>query len=366
MQPLCFSIMPFEDDFDEVNEIIRQAAEANGMTYLRSDMRRKSGSVKAQILRDIDQARVIVVDITGHNPNVFYELGIAHQAKPAEHVILITRSKEGAPYDVMDLRHFVYKRDQQGRQNLQETLTDAICEALKAHPTREYWNVIRGRTERTATIVRDLKRLLGILQDDGTDNYDSLADLSGVTIRCAAGLTSLAISDHEPSDRSEGSNYDSLLRQERDLLRQALAQGARFKVLLNPPRRFAKKMFPDRLRARYRRLIKLLRGESDFEDKENIHLDQKIMARCNFAMNPVPIPNLFMIDHPQHLITYEGIKRGGTRGFERTHFETDPEVVHQMIKEFDEHFDDCALQHAGESLVETLQVFLDQAESDIK
>ena len=60
---------------------------------------------------------------------------------------------------------------------------------------------------------------------------------------------------------------------------------------------------------------------------------------------------------------YEGIKRDGTKGFARTHCETEHESIANMIKEFDDHLDDCVQSHASiEELADDLQAFLDQAE----
>jgi hypothetical protein len=77
----CFSIMPFGDDFRHIDRIIRHAAERCRLQYIRGDLTDQPGSVLPQILHEIRRAAVVVADITGHNPNVFYELGIAHQVK---------------------------------------------------------------------------------------------------------------------------------------------------------------------------------------------------------------------------------------------------------------------------------------------
>jgi hypothetical protein len=86
--------------------------------------------------------------------------------------------------------------------------------------------------------------------------------LTGTTIRIAAGLNSLAISDHEPAEPKLGSEYCEWLLAERNALREALVKGAKLKAVLNPPRRFAQGLLPERLRVRYARLIGVLEGRS--------------------------------------------------------------------------------------------------------
>src|SRR5213594_962372 len=112
----CFSIMPFGDGFKNIDKIIRAAAKKCGLEYIRGDLSDKPGSVLPQILHEIERAAVVVADITGHNPNVFYELGIAHQIKGPERVVLITQTVDGKKaYDVHQFRQLVYAHNEPGR-----------------------------------------------------------------------------------------------------------------------------------------------------------------------------------------------------------------------------------------------------------
>lgn len=65
--------MPLGDDFKDIEEIFREAARKCKLQYIRGDLTDKPGSVIPQILHEIKRAAVVVADITGHNPNVFYE-----------------------------------------------------------------------------------------------------------------------------------------------------------------------------------------------------------------------------------------------------------------------------------------------------
>jgi hypothetical protein len=44
----------------------------------RSDRDPTPGQVTAQIIRSLTAARLVIADLTGRNPNVYYELGVAH------------------------------------------------------------------------------------------------------------------------------------------------------------------------------------------------------------------------------------------------------------------------------------------------
>ncbi len=267
-------------------------------------------------------------DITGHNPNVFYELGIAHQIKGPERVVIITQAVEQSPYDVHEFRQLTYKHSEAGRAALREKLPESLRAAAETRADQEVWSVVRGRLTRTRLLVRDLQRLVDNVGPDG---------LRDVTIRIVAGLSSLAISDHEPNDPGVDAEYVEALLAERDTLRSVLLLGARLKAVLNPPRRFAKSMLPERLRVRYERLIGLLEGRSDIVEKKVAASDVAAITRCEFALTPVPMPNLFIIGEN---VAYEGMKRGGTGGFEMTHCETGADGVRDLIQQFDRLFED--------------------------
>jgi len=312
-----------------IDHIIEKAAKECGLDYVRGDRRHQPGSVLPQILHDIRHAAVVVVDITGHNPNVFYELGIAHQLKGPERVVLITQSADDSPYDVHEFRQLVYRHNRDGRTALQETLPGYLKSAAETRVDEESWNVVRGRLSRTRLLVRDLKELV---------EYSDTKALKGVTIRIVAGLGSLAISDKEPVDPTLEADYHESLLAERNALRNALLHGASLKAVINPPRRFTEAMLPERLRIRYERLIGLLEGRSDIaEDPQAAAEDVEAMKQCQFVLSPVPMPNLFIIGDT---IAYEGMKRGGAGGFEMTHCEKSADGLQELKQQFDRLFDD--------------------------
>src|SRR2546430_2083544 len=226
------------------NRIIGDAATECGLEYIRGDRRQQPGSVVSQIVHDIRSAAVVVADISHANPNVFYELGIAHQLMGPERVVNITQPQDKPPYDVHEFRQLIYHHNEAGRENYVKNLPQCLRAGTETRAEREVWNVIRGRLSRTRLLVRDLKRLV----ESGEEGR-----LHEVVIRMVAGLGSLAISDHEPIDPAEGLEYKENLIAERDLVREALLLGARLKSVLKPPRRFSKAMLPERLRVRYQR-----------------------------------------------------------------------------------------------------------------
>lgn len=69
----------------------------------------------------------VIEDVTDKNPNVFYELGIAHTL--GKNVIIITQNKNHTPFDIQHIRYIQYNDNEDGWNNLKEKLekfTNAI------------------------------------------------------------------------------------------------------------------------------------------------------------------------------------------------------------------------------------------------
>jgi hypothetical protein len=64
---------------DEIyNFIISPAVKAAGLEPYRADLDFSPGAITPKMLSELLAARIVIADLTGRNPNVFYELGIAH------------------------------------------------------------------------------------------------------------------------------------------------------------------------------------------------------------------------------------------------------------------------------------------------
>jgi len=123
-KPRCFVIMPFAAEFDSVYEVIRQTVVTHDFECIRADRRYLVGSITEDINEQIRQADLVVADLTGKNPNVFYEVGYA--AALQKPVIQIAQSLENLPFDVRHLRTFAYSTAYLADRKLADDLTNAI------------------------------------------------------------------------------------------------------------------------------------------------------------------------------------------------------------------------------------------------
>src|SRR6185503_8689366 len=106
----CFVIMPFAKAFTATFKAIQNAVERNlGFRCTRTDELLGGGHIIEDILKGIASSELIIADVTGRNANVYYELGIAHMAKPIEKVILLSQNVDEIPFDLRQFRHIVYK-----------------------------------------------------------------------------------------------------------------------------------------------------------------------------------------------------------------------------------------------------------------
>lgn len=130
-ESLCFVLMPFAAAFDRLyRDVVVPAIQEAGLTPLRADEVFSPTPIVEDVWRHIASARLIVADVTQKNPNVFYELGIAHTiGKP---VIVLTQSSSDVPFDIAYLRYFSYRDDEQGWRLLRNDLSAALKAALRA------------------------------------------------------------------------------------------------------------------------------------------------------------------------------------------------------------------------------------------
>ena len=137
---LVFVMMPFEG-FDNVYAFIQLAVEGiaeKPFTCMRADDIYTNRSIWCKnICKNIRKAKYLVVDTTGKNPNVFYELGFSHALENTK-AILITQNIKDAPFDIADLNHITYSPD--NLRDLREKLQNAILELEKEDEDEGYAN----------------------------------------------------------------------------------------------------------------------------------------------------------------------------------------------------------------------------------
>lgn len=122
-----FVLMPFSENWSDQIwlELVRPICETQGFVAHRADD--LYGPVFMEnIWRGICRARVVIADLTNRNPNVFYELGIAHTI--GKDVILITQNINDIPADLRHYRCITYQNSVGGYAPFERNLTNALRE----------------------------------------------------------------------------------------------------------------------------------------------------------------------------------------------------------------------------------------------
>jgi len=149
MRPLCFVLMPFGKkkdpsgklrDFDAAyQKVIAPAIEAAEMEPVRADEELVGGWIHKPMFERLMLCDYAVADLTGENPNVFYELGIRHALRPYSTVVIF---QEGSvlPFDVAPLRGIPYGQKTAARSI--ELLTERLMEARKCVDDSPVYNFL--------------------------------------------------------------------------------------------------------------------------------------------------------------------------------------------------------------------------------
>jgi hypothetical protein len=85
---------------------VAPVVEARGYEAVRSDHMTRPGLITSQVLQEVAEAALVVADLTGHNPNVFYELAIRHATR--QPIVQLISSEDELPFDIAAMRTIVF------------------------------------------------------------------------------------------------------------------------------------------------------------------------------------------------------------------------------------------------------------------
>lgn len=109
-QTTCFYVTPIGEEGSEqrahsdlfLSNIVEPALEPFGLKVIRADAIDKPGMITRQVIEYIMRTRLVIADLSFHNPNVFYELALRHATRLP--VVQIVRVGDSVPFDVGQMR----------------------------------------------------------------------------------------------------------------------------------------------------------------------------------------------------------------------------------------------------------------------
>ncbi len=135
----CFVIMPYNTrtdadgrthDFEAVfRQLIAPPLRHLGLVCERSKDTAGQGLIQKSMIDQILDWELAIVDITSSNPNVFYELGIRHTARPYG-TIIVCHEGTNPPFNINGVRVIKYSLDADRLRIAQEAIRDAAIASL--------------------------------------------------------------------------------------------------------------------------------------------------------------------------------------------------------------------------------------------
>jgi hypothetical protein len=107
---ICFYISPIGEEASEerrhadfmMEYIIEPAVKEFGLSVVRADKMGKPGMIGKQVIQSILYARLVIADLSFHNPNVFYELCLRHATRLP--TVQVKRTVDKVPFDLNQYR----------------------------------------------------------------------------------------------------------------------------------------------------------------------------------------------------------------------------------------------------------------------
>ena len=185
----CFVVSPIGDEGSEVRKradqvfkyIISPVCDETGFDPIRVDKLNHPDSITQTIIDYLINSELVIADITGHNPNAFYEMG--YRASTGKPIIHLKGKNEGIPFDIAGIRAFDYDlNDLDSVEEIKSRLVKTIGALSFEKPTEQ--------NERGEVIYKeansDISKLISILyeiQDEISQLKNEIHDKDTETIQ---------------------------------------------------------------------------------------------------------------------------------------------------------------------------------------
>lgn len=133
----CFIIMPFDYKRNFLYDyVIKPTLDLHPkllFKHIRADEALTVGKISEEITEYINQADIVIADITSNNANVFYELGFVHGTK--RKALLLIEKMEGEklniPFDIQDFRCHTYMFSKEGFEKISKKIGFVLANMIE-------------------------------------------------------------------------------------------------------------------------------------------------------------------------------------------------------------------------------------------
>ena len=130
---VCFVVSPIGGSGSEIRQKADDFLEyiiskckplASQYKIVRGDQITEPGRITTQVIRLIESAELVIADVTGGNPNVYYELALRHA--PGKPIITCAEKGTALPFDTRDHRTIFYTMHSRDAEQARKELSDQI------------------------------------------------------------------------------------------------------------------------------------------------------------------------------------------------------------------------------------------------
>jgi hypothetical protein len=126
-KPAVFIAMAFAPIYRAgFDQVVCPGIEKAGAEAIRADAERQ-GHIHTQMFERIIDSKALVVDLSGLNPNVFYEMGVAHATHRRTVMVVNRKYLEKVPFDIAPYRVLIYPEPSEATPEEIQTAIDKLA-----------------------------------------------------------------------------------------------------------------------------------------------------------------------------------------------------------------------------------------------
>ena len=125
-------VIDFEVVYEKIISKIVELIERPRLVVRRSKDEMKTGVISEEFIKSIYHADIAIIDVSGNNPNVYYELGLRHAFRKSINVLIGFRGTK-LPFDIAGIQVVAYDHTTpEGQEKAARDIADHIQHALKS------------------------------------------------------------------------------------------------------------------------------------------------------------------------------------------------------------------------------------------
>lgn len=155
-----FVLMPFDNGVsnDIYNHCVKTVCQELDLDVFRADEIFSPNIIIDDILTAINEAAIIIADISGKNSNVFYELGIAHFLKRNQTIMIHHEDYSSIPFDISHYRIIHCENTIPGKTKFENQLKQTIKTML-----RDYKAIFKEEFSLVARVLTSAEKEIELL-----------------------------------------------------------------------------------------------------------------------------------------------------------------------------------------------------------